>query len=158
MKKINYLTGLVAAMVVVTISSVSVFAAQDGGFGERGGKQMLEPSEEQVAQMEEMRSEIKAHRAEMDELLDSGDYDAWAEYVAEMDRGGNMAEVINEDNFDDFVEAHELMKIGRGYMEDAKEIMGELGVKPGYGPGFGQNMKHGKGFGMKMHEGAVLNQ
>jgi hypothetical protein len=140
MKKSNYLTGLMAALIVVTISSASVFAAAKP-----------EPSEERIAQMEEMRAEKEAHRAEMDALLDAGDYDAWAEYVTEGERGGKILEVINEDNFDEFVEAHELMEIGRGYMEDAKELFEELGLEKGQnGPGhFGKNMKHGKGFGPK---------
>jgi len=62
------------------------------------------------------------HKAAMQKMLESGDYAAFQELVGDH----KMGEVIAEENFDKFVEMHNLMKDGD--KEGAKAIAEELGL------------------------------
>jgi hypothetical protein len=83
----------------------------------------------------------------MEEALNSNDYDTWANL---MQNKGRVTQVINQDNFDKFVQAHILADQGK-YTE-ANAIREELGLrtsngqKPGSvsGSGFGQGMRRGQ--------------
>ena len=59
------------------------------------------------------------------DAIDAGDYDAWLDAVPE---NGKITEIINEENFEDFVYAHEVLKDGD--KETAEELFEELGLKP----------------------------
>jgi len=67
-------------------------------------------------------------RAAIDTALESGDYQAFVDAVGE---DGKMLEHVTQDNFDRFVEAHQLRVDGNH--EEARTIMGELGFdkRPG---------------------------
>ncbi len=63
-------------------------------------------------------------REQMKNALESGDYNAWKELVPEK---AEKLEVINEGNFAQFVEMHQLRKSGD--KEGAKAIAAELGLQ-----------------------------
>ena len=95
-------------------------------------------TEEEFNEDAERFQEREAHRAEMEAIMESGDYEAWKEHVAEMPRASMMAEQITEENFDTFVEMHNARV--NGDHETAKELASELGIEKGR-KGFG----HGRG-------------
>ncbi len=80
----------------------------------------MKPAHKKKFKENKQRLEIKS----VLEALDAGDYDAWLTAVGE---DAKITEFINEDNFDDLLEAHELIRDDE--KEAAKEIMQELGVK-----------------------------
>ena len=77
---------------------------------------------------------------EMTKAFDSNDYNAWKEL---MGGRGRVSQVINEENFPRFAEAHRLALEGR--TEEATKIRQELGLGlqdgsgKGIGGGFGRN-------------------
>lgn len=74
----------------------------------------------------------------MEKAFENKDYDAWKNLM----RGkGRMTQVINEDNFARFAEAHELAE--QGNIAEAQKIRQELGL--------GLHNGAGKGMGMGRH-------
>jgi hypothetical protein len=63
----------------------------------------------------------------MEKAFEDKDYNAWKEM---MQGGGRVLEVVNEDTFAKFAEAHDLAEEGR--FEEAREIREELGLKGGH--------------------------
>lgn len=59
----------------------------------------------------------------MEDAFENNDYDAW---VNLMQGKGRVTQIINEDNFAEFAEAHELMEQGK--TAEAEEIRQELGL------------------------------
>lgn len=76
----------------------------------------------------------------MQAAMDNNDYDAWAELMA---GHGHVADMVTAENFDRFVEAHNLALAGD--LEGAKAIRTELGL--GNMDGSGQRQGHGAGNG-----------
>jgi hypothetical protein len=74
------------------------------------------------------------NREDMKAALDANDYNAWLEAVGD----GPLAEIINQENFSQLVEMHNLLEAGD--KDGAKAIAEELGL-----PHFGQ--KQGPKFG-----------
>jgi len=76
----------------------------------------------------EFRAEHMAQRERMDELIQSGDYEAWKEQIESSDRPNaeSLLSTINADNFDQFVKMHQLMKDGDFAAADS--IRQELGL------------------------------
>ncbi len=81
--------------------------------------------------------------AEMNEVIESGDYASFKTLLEEDERGGRLLEVVTADNFDTFVKAHNLALSGD--LEGAKELREELGL--GLGLKNGQGFKKGNGSG-----------
>lgn len=79
---------------------------------------------------------------EMEQAFENNDYQAWANL---MQGKGRVIQVVNEDNFAQFAEAHELAEEGR--MDEAKQIRTELGL--GLGDGSGKGEMKGSGTGHK---------
>ena len=87
----------------------------------------------------------------MEAAFETGDYDAWFELMSESGRNPRVLEMVTPENFDRFVEAHELGQ--NGYSDEAAEIRAELGLNNGIGPkdgngwgsGIGQGTGQGKG-------------
>lgn len=79
----------------------------------------------------------------MTQAFESGNYNAWKE---QMQGKGRVSQVINEDNFARFAEAHKLAL--EGNTEEAMQIRTELGLGLGSrnGDGSGQGQK-GNGMG-----------
>jgi hypothetical protein len=77
------------------------------------------------------------------EAIESGDYETWYNAV----EGKKITEIINEDNFENLVEAHELKKDGE--IDAAKEMFEELGIKPAHKKRFKDNKNN-------LHKKAIL--
>jgi len=78
----------------------------------------------------------------MTQAFESNDYTAWKEL---MQGNGRVSQVINEQNFARFAEAHKLALEGR--IDEAQTIREELGL--GLQNGSGQGM--GRGYGRNMN-------
>lgn len=119
MGKNKFFASIALVLAVVTISSVSAFAASD--------KKIAPPA------MQENRQEIQ-------NAILAGDYDAWYKLVSENERSPKVLEVITKDNFAKFSEAHKLM-------DQSRQILSDLGMDPGIGlgrmKGRGMNMECG---------------
>lgn len=80
--------------------------------------------------------------AAMTQAFENNDYNAWKEL---MQGKGRVTQVINEQNFARFAEAHKLALEGR--TDEAQTIREELGL--GFQNGSGQGM--GRGYGRNMN-------
>lgn len=82
---------------------------------------------------------VQRHEA-MTQAFENNDYNAWQEQMAGK---GRVTEVVNEDNFARFAEAHQLAAEGKH--DEAREIRQELGL--GLKNGAGQGQRQGRGNG-----------
>jgi hypothetical protein len=115
-------TGLYFALMAVAVLSLSVMVSSyRGNF------------EEKSPYYEEERCE------EMLDAFNELDYEAWRELMTMNSRHSKVLDVINEENFYLFVEAHRAGK--NGEYEIANAIRSELGLNNGVG------LKNGEGFG-----------
>ncbi len=73
-------------------------------------------------QRSERQAERQERRADVKAALDAGDYDAWLALSADKP----IAEVINQNNFDQLLEMHALIQAGD--KDSAKAIAEELGL------------------------------
>lgn len=85
----------------------------------------------------------------MEAAFDDLDYDAWYEL---MDGKGRVTEVITEDNFATFAEAHELGKAGNS--EGANKLRAELGLRGNDGERTGAGYMNGTGEGRGEGQGS----
>ena len=127
---------------VMTIGSVAAF----GGFGDK--EQIRETVEandydawksamqERFSEehFDEMVARYESREAVRD-ALEANDYDAWVEAVEDHPR--NIENIVNEDNFDVFVEMHEAREAGD--YDTARQLREELGL-PMMGKGFKHRM------------------
>ena len=81
----------------------------------------------------------------MEEAFETLDYNAWSGLMAENGRHSRVMDVVTEDNFETFVQAHE--EGVNGNHETASVLRAELGLNDGNGP------KDGTGFGKEMRQG-----
>lgn len=91
---------------------------------------------------------VERHTA-MEKAFETNDYLAWKNL---MQNQGRVTQIINEDNFAKFTEAHNLAE--KGDLEGAKKIRQELGL--GLGNGSGQGIRNG--FGKGISRGNCLNR
>ncbi|HLD28003.1 MAG TPA: hypothetical protein VJB67_00100 [Patescibacteria group bacterium] len=124
MKIKGLIFGLGLSAIILTAGVASV-----GAFGGNSGdpKSQIDPQRHQAI--------ITA--------TENGDYQAWSEAVGDR---GHITEVITQDNFDQFVRMHQLIKDGD--YEGANQIRAELGLQS-RGPkvmGFGRFFNHSDGF------------
>jgi hypothetical protein len=102
-------------------------------------------TEEQFDEMVEKHAERQDHKEAMEAALESGNYDVWAALIAEQNPDAPILEKITEENFDKFVELHELR-------EQEKVLAEELGLEKGLGGGQekgGLGQKQGRDQGMQ---------
>lgn len=102
------------------------FMPMHGSFPGRGTGVSQEQKDEWAAQYEQMQA-----------AMDAGDYDAWRALVPE---NSPLGDVITAENFDRFIEMHQLMN-------EAHDIAEELGLpgRQAMGPhmmGYGHHMMH----------------
>lgn len=81
----------------------------------------------------------------MQEAFQNMDYNSWNEIMSNNERKGKILEMINEDNFELFVEMHNAQRSGD--FEKANELRQELGLNNGFGLKNGEGFKDGKEFG-----------
>lgn len=84
----------------------------------------------------------------MENAFDTLDYDAWYALMTEDGRHPRVVDIVTEDNFQTFVEAHEAMEDGD--YETATTLRAELGLNSGQGPKDGTGFGKGRGMGQKM--------
>ncbi len=78
----------------------------------------LANKEDRLIQRETRILENRAKHTEMMNVLETGDYNAWLEFVE--DRDCSMTSRINEENFSEFIEAHREKVSNRG--SEAREL------------------------------------
>ncbi len=85
----------------------------------------------------------------IESAFQSKDYGAWKQLMTETGRNPRVLDMINEDNFAVFAEAHEAGKSGD--YETAAALRAELGLNNGNGPrdGTGHGKTEGKQQGMQ---------
>lgn len=115
------LAGLIGTIGLVGSSSVSAY---QGDYTKRGPNCTPERHE----------AMIKAY--------ESNDYNAWKDL---MNGKGRVTEVINQDNFSKFAEAHNLAMQGK--YEEADKIRQELGLRSANGQKIGVSYGQGRGQG-----------
>jgi len=78
------------------------------------------------------------HTTERHEIMiqafDNNDYDAWKE---KMQGKGRVTQIVNQDNFDRFAQAHKLAQEGK--VDEAKAVRTELGLGQGQRKGNGNS-------------------
>lgn len=97
----------------------------------------------------------------MEQAFENNDYNTWKEQMAGR---GRVTEVINEENFEQFAEAHKLAE--EGNYDEADQIRAELGLRTrngetqgeGYGQGRGHGRGQGQGMGQGLRDGSCLTQ
>lgn len=91
------------------------------------------------AERHEQRAEHRAeHREQMKEFFAEGDYEAWAEFMADKPMA---EEFVTEETFSVLVQAHELMEAGD--REGAHELLRDSGIKrPHFGKHKGPQTQH----------------
>lgn len=129
-KKFYFLAGFFG-LIVTTLAVSSLVSAQEMVKGFNNGANM-DPARVEARQ---------AHQAEMQIVLENGDYDAWKALV---DSRPRITDLVTEDNFDQFVAMHQARQAGDD--EAAQAIAAELGF-PAEGKGFGQGPRMGHGPG-----------
>jgi hypothetical protein len=92
--------------------------------------------------------------ASMTAAFDANDYASWKKLMEQNQRGGkHVLQVVNEQNFAKYSEAHKLMLEGK--TAEANTIRQELGL--GQGQGKGNGMHRGMGQGRGMNRGNCPN-
>ncbi|KKP43923.1 MAG: hypothetical protein UR34_C0001G0095 [candidate division WS6 bacterium GW2011_GWC1_33_20] len=82
--------------------------------------------------------------AQMEEIFESKDYDAWVALMTEGGRNPGVLDKIDfQEDFNSFVEAHELALEGK--TEEANAIREDLGLGQGQRMGNGHGMRYGSG-------------
>lgn len=141
MKKYQKVLGGLAVFTAATASGVALTAATQSAdaqdFEEKGERFRPEISEEQKAEMQERREALET-------AIENNNYDAWKEV---MDQRVDVTDVINEENFEQFAEMHQLME--EGEFEQAQEIRDELGLQAPHGGMGPRGHKSHRGFGFQ---------
>ena len=102
--------------------------------GNAAGKQNL--SDKNYEARQERREAMQANRGVIGEFVENNDYTGWEKLMQEkvqilQERARNFSEKINQGNFDQRVQIHELMREGKH--EEAYELKEELGIGAGHG-------------------------
>lgn len=90
----------------------------------------------------------------MTEAFNSADYAVWKDLMEESDHNGRVLEVINEENFNEFVKAHNAA--ADGDFETANAIRAELGLNNGEGPRDGTGFR-GQGKRLNQNRNEIRN-
>ncbi|MBN1175111.1 hypothetical protein JXA48_00550 [Candidatus Woesearchaeota archaeon] len=91
------------------------------------------------------------------DAFDSGDYAVWKDLMEQSGAQGRVMDVVNEENFDLFVQAHNAALSGD--FETSNAIRAELGLNNGIGPADGTGHRNvSQGRRMNKGSGQMLNQ
>ena len=123
----------VLALGIVALLGISLVAAYQGDYSVKGPSYSSD-----------------RHEA-MEEIFDNFDYDAWVTLMTEDGRHPRVVDIVTEDTFVTFVEAHDALEDGD--FDRAAELRSELGLNNGIGlrdgNGFGGRKGMKQGSGMK---------
>ena len=103
--------GLLALMIVGMVFSTSIVSAYRGDYSVQGPN------------YNEERHEL------MENAFETLDYNAWSELMTEDGRHPRIVNVVTEENFELFIQAHEAGKAGDS--ETASALRAELGLNNG---------------------------
>jgi len=126
----------VFALGIVALLGVSLVAAYQGDYSVKGP----DYSEDR-------------HEA-MEDAFDNLDYDAWVVLMTASGRHPRVLDVVTEDNFVTFVEAHDAMEDGD--FDRAAELRADLGLNNGMGPKNGTGFGGGKGMKQGSMQGSAI--
>ena len=132
MKKTNMI-GMMALFVVGMVLSAGAVSAYRGDYSTEGPNFTPERHEEMQQAFEDM------------------DYESWYNLMTEDGRHPRVVDVVNEDNFDLFIQAHDAGTSGDA--ETAAAIRAELGLNNGMGPKDGTGFKQGGSSGQMKGQG-----
>lgn len=131
-----YLLASLLGLIITTLTVSSLVSAHQLSPNGNGQGQNFDSAKRQAFQED--------HQAMVD-AIENGDYNTWVELATQKERTCvNMTDVINQDNFDEFSQMHQLMQDGD--FEAAQQIREELGL-PERGMGMGAGMHRGFGRG-----------
>jgi hypothetical protein len=133
MKKTKNIIGMMALFVVGMIISVGAVSAYRGDYSTEGPNFTSERHEE------------------MEAAFENQDYESWYNLMTEDGRYPRVVDVVDEDNFDVFIRAHEAGKAGD--TETAARLRAELGLNNGMGPKDGTGFKQGGSSGQMKGQG-----
>lgn len=128
--------------VALGLGMLALILGVSGAIGNTASAYRGDPS------IQEPNYSVERHIA-MEKAFETNDYLAWKNL---MQNQGRVTQVINENNFAKFVEAHNLAE--KGDLEGAKKIKEELGL--GLRNGSGQGMRGG--FEKGMNRGNCINR
>lgn len=138
---------LIGFVVIGIIASTAAVSAYRGDFSQEGPN-----------------FDVDRH-TEMEQAFNTFSYESWYMLMSQNERQGKVMELITEENFNDFAEAHNAGL--NGDYEKAASIRAELGLGNGQGQGAqdglgqknkgmhkgnGQGMHKGQGNGQGMHQ------
>jgi len=126
----------VFALGIVALLGVSLVAAYQGDYSVKGS----DYSEDR-------------HEA-MENAFDNLDYNAWVALMTTSGRHPRVLDVVTEDNFVTFVEAHDAMEDGD--FDRAAELRADLGLNNGMGPKNGTGFGGGKGMKQGSMQGSGI--
>ena len=132
MKKTNMI-GMMALFVVGMVLSAGAVSAYRGDYSTEGPNFTPERHEQ------------------MEQAMESQDYESWYNLMTENGKYPRVVDVVNEDNFDIFIQAHEAGKAGD--TETAARLRAELGLNNGMGPKDGTGFKQGGSSGQMKGQG-----
>jgi len=132
--------GLLALVVVGLIATTGLISAYRGDYSVKGPN-----------------CNEERHEA-MEDAFESLDYDAWYALMIENGRHPRVVDVVTEDNFETFVQAHEAGEDGDH--ETAAELRAELGLNNGNGPrdGTGHGKRMGQGMRQRMQQNNLFGR
>ena len=82
------------------------------------------------------------------------DYDSWKDLMAENNKASRIMQIVTEENFATFVEAHNAAIAGD--FDKANELRASLGLNNGQGPKDGTGFKAGKGMRQGLGQGSGM--
>ena len=82
-------------------------------------------TEDEFNEIVDKHQQMKENKEEINAAMEEG-YDSWLEVVESLERTPKFVEVIDEDNFDTFVEMHNALQ--EKDFDTAKELSDELGL------------------------------
>lgn len=135
--------GVMAVFTVGIIATAGLASAYQGNPGEQGPN-----------------FDADLHDLKVD-AFDSGDFDIWKDLMEQQENSGRVLDVVNAENFNQFVEAHNAAL--EGDFEVANQLRSELGLNDGVGPKDGSGHKgggQGKGQGQgqnRMNSGSQID-
>ena len=136
--KNNKIIGMMALFVIGMIMSVGAVSAYRGDYSTEGPNFTPERHEQ------------------MEQAMEAQDYESWYNLMTEDGRHPRVVDVVNEDNFDVFVKAHETGKSGD--TETAAQLRAELGLNNGMGPKDGTGFRRGMGSRQGLRDGSGAGQ
>ena len=136
MKK-NTVFGMMALFVVGIILSAGAVSAYRGDYSVEGPNCSPERHEE------------------MQQAFENQDYDSWYNLMTQDGRHPRVVDVVTEDNFDVFVQAHDAGKAGD--LETAAQLRAELGLNNGMGPKDGTGFRQGNSEGQGLRDGSGVS-